>query len=164
MADRKAYTRLQITLHWLIAILIVAAWLTSDGMGDALEQRIEMGWTGMTGNQPHNYIGGIVFALILIRIVVRLRVGAPAHLPETSPMMAKAADWGHKLLYALMLIVPALGAASWYGANEALGDPHEMAANALLAVAFGHALVALYHHYVVKDQTLLRMTRPSKPK
>jgi len=30
----------------------------------------------------------------------------------------------------------------------------------LMLLAFGHAVMALYHQYVVKDRLLLRMMRP----
>jgi len=36
MATRSAYSGFQITLHWLIAILIAAAWFLGDGMGRVL--------------------------------------------------------------------------------------------------------------------------------
>ena len=74
--------------------------------------------------------------------------------------MQQAAVWGHRLLYVLMLAVPALGAAAWYGGIEDAGEVHELAGNALMIVALGHAAVALWHQYVRRDGTLTRMLRP----
>jgi len=113
MAKPSGYSRVQIALHWLVAVLIVAAWFTHDGMGRALRTRIETGASGIEGNTLHVWFGGAAFALILIRIVLRLMRGAPDHEPGMSPKMQLAATWGHRLLYLLMIAAPALGAAAW---------------------------------------------------
>lgn len=159
MAAHEGYTRLQIWLHWLVAILIIAAYVASDGMGQALRARIEAGRVGIDGNTVHVWLGGLVFLLILVRIIVRLRQGAPEAVPGTSALVEMAAHWGHRLLYLLMILVPASGAAAWYGGVEPAGDAHEVMGNALMIVALGHAAAALWHHFVQKDETLLRMLR-----
>lgn len=160
MPDRNGYSRTQITLHWLIALLIFATWFTHEVMDDALEHRIETGATGIDGNPVHVWLGGLAFALILVRIIVRHVSGAPGVLPETSPLMKLAAIWGHRLLYLLMVVVPALGALTWYGGIEATGEPHETLANLLMVVALGHAGAAIWHKYVLKDDTMQRMLKP----
>ncbi len=160
MAEKTGYSGLQIALHWIIAVLIIAAWWTHEGMGRALEQRIQSGATGIEGNTVHVWLGGLTFLLILIRIVVRFVQGAPAAVPGTSPMMEQAAVWGHRVLYLLMILTPAAGAAAWYGGNEAPGEAHEVLGNALMIVALGHALVAIWHQAVKKDGVLTRMVRP----
>ena len=160
MSEKIGYSHLQIALHWIIAMLILAAWWTHEGMGRALDERIRSGATGIEGNTLHVWLGGAAFMLILIRIVVRLIQGAPGPVPGTSLTMERAAVWGHRLLYLLMLLTPAAGAAAWYGANEAPGEAHEILGNALMIVALGHALVAIWHQAVKKDGTLTRMVRP----
>jgi cytochrome b561 len=157
---RTGYSTLQIGLHWLIALMIPAAWWLSDGMGPALGERIKNGDTGFTGNTLHVWLGGAVFAIVLIRIVVRLISGAPDHVPGSPAWQDMLATWGHRLLYLLMVGVPALGALAWYGQIRISGDIHGLAANALMIVALGHAAAGLYHHYIVKDDTLRRMLRP----
>ncbi|MCV6591342.1 MAG: cytochrome b/b6 domain-containing protein [Silicimonas sp.] len=158
MSEKTGFTLTQIALHWAVAFLIIAAFVTHDGMGRALEARIESGTTGMEGATLHTIFGGMAFALILIRVIVRLRQGAPT--PHGSPLVVAAATWGHRVLYLLMLMVPAMGAATWYGHIEPLGDPHEILGKALMIVALGHALVALAHHFLLKDGTLTKMLKP----
>lgn len=155
----KGYTKIQIGLHWLVALVIAVAWFTGDGMGRVLRQRIEAGTTGIEGNTWHVWLGGAVFLLVLIRIVVRLVKGAPAHIPGPAWQVALAA-WGHRLLYILMVLVPALGAITWYGHVAFAGELHELAVNLLVVVISGHAAAAVYHHFWVKDDTLRRMMRP----
>jgi cytochrome b561 len=157
---RSGYSGLQIALHWVIAVLIVAAWLTHEGMGQALRARAESGATGITGNTPHVWLGGAVFALVLVRVIVRWRSGAPE--PAPGPEWQRlAAVWGHRLLYALMLLVPALGAATWYGGLPT-GEAHELAGQAIMIVALGHALAAIAHEAFRRDGTMARMFRPGR--
>lgn len=160
MATKQGYSTLQISLHWIMALLILAAWISGDGMGRVLRARLEAGTTGIEGNTPHVWLGGAIFALILIRIIVRLIQGAPAPLGAGPDWQLKAATWAHRALYALMVLVPALGAAAWYGHVEIAGEAHEIAVNALVLLALGHAAVGIWHHHVVKDDTLRRMIRP----
>ena len=155
------FSRLQIWIHWIVAALVFAAFFTHEGMGDALRERIEQGLTGMEGATPHTVLGGIAFAFILWRIVLRWRRGAPE--PEGSGQQLTAAIWGHLLLYLLMIVVPAIGAASWYGKIPNLGEVHEVLGKALVLIALGHGAVALWHHFVMKDGTLRRMARSDAP-
>ena len=160
MSSRSGYSLLQIGLHWLITVLVVAVWFLGEGMEDALDARLESGATGIAGNTLHVWLGGLVFALILIRLVVRFTRGAPGPVSAEPAWAAAAATWGHRLLYLLMVAVPALGATTWYLGIEDLGDLHGLVANALLIVAGLHGLVALWHQFIARDGTLMRMLRP----
>ncbi|MGI3184508.1 cytochrome b [Nioella aestuarii] len=159
MEHPLGYSRLQIALHWLIAILILAAWATHEGMGRLLEARIE---SGILTPNPHAILGLAVFVLVLIRVIVRHRQGAPGPVPGSSAMAEAAALWGHRLLYLLMILTPIGGAITWFGGIEALGEGHELLGNALMIVALGHAVVAILHQLVLKDGTMTRMLRPRR--
>jgi cytochrome b561 len=159
MARKTGYSIVQIGLHWLVAFLILAAFLLSDGMGDALRTRAESGATGIEGNTAHVWLGGAAFAFVLIRIVVRLILGAPASPAGTPPLWDMAATWGHRLLYALMLLVPLMGALTWYAGLD-LGDAHEIGGTALMVVAGGHVVAAMLHEALRQDGTMARMFRP----
>ena len=151
-----SYSRLQVYLHWIVAILIVVAWFTHEGMGRALRQRIEQDLSGFDGATAHTIAGGLVLVFVLWRIAVRLTRGAPE--PVGPPAVVKAAIWGHRALYALMLVVPALGVATWMGKSQGLGEVHETLAPLLMIVAIGHVVMAIWHGVVKKDGTLARMS------
>lgn len=157
MASRTAYSRLQITLHWLVALLIALAWFLGDDMDKALRARIDSGATGIEGNTLHVWTGSAIFALVLLRLIVRAVQGAPEPVPGLAPWQEAAARWGHRALYAMMLIVPALGATAWYGHWRDAGDLHEDAVGLLLLLIAGHAAISLVHHYLLRDDTLRRM-------
>lgn len=162
MTARKGYSALQIGLHWVIAVLVLAAYITSDGMGRALRARIDSGAGGFDGNTVHVWLGGVVFLLVLVRIFVRLRSGAPEAPERTPPLVARAAHWGHRLIYALMVAVPALGAVSWYGGVRAAGEVHETAGNVFMLIVLGHALAAIGHEAFLRDGTMARMFAPRR--
>lgn len=153
----NGYSRLQIILHWLIAALIIATWITHEAMGDAVKAAAN---GTLQSTPPHVPLGIAVFVLVLIRVIVRMRQGSPAPAPQPDATMEAAALWGHRALYLLMIVVPMLGMARWGGGIEVAGEVHEVAANTLMLLALGHAAVAIWHQYVRKDGTLTRMLRP----
>lgn len=155
----NGYSRAQIALHWMVAILIAASWFTGEDMGPALRA---LAAGGTVGTPPHVSIGLIVFGLVAIRLVLRLVQGAPQPAAGTPPLAAKAAHWGHRILYALMIVVPLAGISTWYLGVRALGEVHEVLGNALMIVALGHAGAAFWHQYVQRDDTLTRMLRPAR--
>jgi len=149
------YSGVQIALHWMVAILIVVAWFTGEG-GEAAMKVVEDG--GVAGFVPHVAIGLSILALVVIRLLVRLGRGAPAAVGEPGSLAAMASDWGHRLIYLMMIAVPLGGVATFFLGLD-VGDVHALAANVLMAVVLGHALMALYHQYVLKDGLIRRMMR-----
>ena len=158
MSQPTRYTRLQIGLHWLIALLIAGAFFTHENMGQALRQKIESGTVGIGSPTPHTVLGMLALVFVLWRVVVRIRNGAPE--PHGSPAVVAAAKWGHRVLYLLMIAVPIGGFTAWAGGLRDVGDIHGLAGQALVVLALGHALMAVWHQWVKKDGTMKRMIRP----
>lgn len=158
MASKTAYSGVQIGLHWAIALLIAANYFVSEGMGEALDARLE-GGAVVPGLTPvwHVWAGTLLLALVLVRILVRLMTGAPA-AEGGKTLATRAADAGHLALYLLMLAVPVLGAITWFGKTDSTGDLHVLVMNVLMVFILGHAAVAIFHHYVLKDRVLSKMT------
>ncbi len=151
------YTRLQIALHWLIAVLIVANYIISDGMPEIFDGMLE--GKPVEGLMPlfHVWAGVAVLVLVLLRLALKLLSGGAHDTAVT--LQDKAAVWTHRLLYALMIAVPALGAITWFRSMEATADLHVYTMNAMMILALGHAAMALFHQYVLKDGLLLKMMR-----
>lgn len=155
MKTTAGYSGIQVALHWVIALLILAAWFTGEGAEEAIEV-IEKG--GTVGFVPHVAIGLAVILLVVVRVLVRFGRGAPAAPGTPGSLSVMAVDWGHRIIYLLMIAVP-LGGASVFFLGLDVGEVHGMAANVLMVVVLGHALMALYHQYVLKDGLLRRMMR-----
>jgi len=155
MVERSGYSGLQIALHWIMVVLIPLAWLSSGGAEEAwdgIEEGVAPGFV------PHVAVGIAVLALVVLRLVIRLKRGAPPAPGAPGSLMVRAAEWGHRLIYLLMIAVPLGGMSIWFGGMDN-GDIHGLFANVLMIVVLGHALVALYHQYVLKDGLIRRMMR-----
>src|SRR5437868_10060814 len=99
------YSKTAIALHWLIALLIVAAFILGLVMTDI---------PGLTPTKLkyfswHKWIGVTVFGLACLRLLWRLTHRAPSH-PDSMPAWQKnAAHALHGLLYVLIFAVPLSG-------------------------------------------------------
>jgi cytochrome b561 len=99
----RRFTPLQRTLHWLMAVCILAMLFIGVGMVSTVAQKY------LTLVAIHKPLGIAILVLALIRLAVRVRYGAPplpADLPEP---MKLAAYLSHYALYALMIAMPLIG-------------------------------------------------------
>lgn len=163
-----------IALHWLMMLLFIAVY--------ALIELREMYPRGSDPREAmkawHFMLGLAVFGLVWLRIVARIVTAPPVELVEPAwrSFSAKAV---HLALYALMIGMPLAG---WLilsaegepvpffglelppltGPDEALAhqveELHEVGGKLGYALIGLHALAALFHHYVLKDGLLWRMS------
>lgn len=158
MAERSGYSGLQIALHWAIALLIGVNYLVSEGMEQSFDAMMEgkavTGWTPTI----HVYVGVTVLVLVAIRSFMRFTRGAPAPV-HGGTLFDKLGQVSHWLLYALMLVVPALGAISWFGMIDQTAGLHVIMMNVMMILIGLHATAALFHQFILKDHLLLRMMK-----
>lgn len=163
------YDRVTIVLHWATATLVAVLWIT----GQTADYFPRGPWR--LNVWSIHIVLGFVLALVLgARLAWRFGPGRalPAADPGALHAVAKAT---HYLLYVLLLVVvglgvanaivrgydlfgiaklPQLGDAEW---RRPINDWHDLAANAVLALALFHAAAALAHHYLWRDGLLQRM-------
>lgn len=160
-------------LHWLVAFLVLSilwvaigfSWMDPADRAEALPVHVSLGL--------------IVLALTFVRLGWRAVFPPPAIPPGTPGWARRGAAIGHFLLYALILFQAALGilmAASspshirfFNGfdlsalapANPAVSTTlqplHLGGAWLFVMVLVGHVLAALWHHFRVRDDVLIRM-------
>lgn len=168
------YHKLSIGLHWLMLFLLIAVYAT-----------IELRELFPKGSDPrkamkmwHFMLGLSVLIFAIIRLVTRLRTETPAIVPPIVAWQAWVSKLMHFALYALMLGMPLGGWLILSGEGQVIPffglelppliSPNKDLAHAIedLHTTFGqvgyfligfHALAGLYHHYIVKDNTLKRM-------
>lgn len=173
---RSRYSPALRRLHWLMAVLILAAYLLIEQRG--LFPRGSGGRATMV--QGHFWVGISVFLLVWWRLLARRRDGAPPIAPPLDRLSALAAKLLHLALYAFFIVMPVLGLATAWTDGKAVKIPFtDIALPALLAenselahqledlhggigeafywVIGLHVLAALYHHLVRRDDTLRRM-------
>ncbi|CDX56783.1 Cytochrome B561 [Mesorhizobium plurifarium] len=164
----RRYTQITIAIHWLTAVLVVIAWFTAVGGRHA---RTDPSYVHFT-------VGLAVLLLVVPRLLARWLGAAPRVEDPQSRWMDLAARAGHTLLYLFLIALPLSG---WYAASRlgvpvsflgldlpALAAPvqgapgqiaelHETAGTLILWLAGAHALVAIWHQFILKDGTLERM-------
>ena len=168
------FSKLQIRLHWLTLILIAITYA-------AMELR---GWfpkgsnTYLLMKETHYNVGVFVWFLMIIRLIIKHKYHDPDIIPPPPTWQMMAAKIMHILLYISFLALPLLGIAIMaYGGKDwsflsfniapfvtpdgetksLIKDIHETLANVGYFLIAAHAGAALFHHYVQKDNTLLRM-------
>ncbi len=162
---RTGYSGTQIALHWVIAVLVVAQVVLHEGMHAAYGEA--RGGPAATESEQLmadlHVAGGIaVFLLALLRVVLRLRRGAPPPPQEERASLRFAARAVHVLFYAVILLMPLTGALAWFGGVEASAAVHRAGMLAIFVLLLLHIAGALYHHFVLKTDVMRRMLRPER--
>ena len=168
------YTRTAITLHWLIALMIIVNFglgLTMVEMTLSPQKLKFFSW--------HKWVGVTIFMLVCLRLLWRLGHAAPA-LPASMPAwQVRAAHWSHVLLYVLMFVIPLSGwlfssaagkpvvylglialpdlVAADKGLAETLKEVHEYLNFTLAAFVLLHIAAAWKHHLVDREDVMSRM-------
>jgi cytochrome b561 len=154
--ERPAYSRSQVALHWLVAVLVAYEILFAGAAEAVWSARM----TGAIPNEPrptpHAVVGLAVLGLTLWRLRLRLTQGAPP--PPGRPIHVRAAQAAFVAFYALLLALPLLGLAAWWTGRAPLADAHGRIADALIALILLHVAAALLQHFWLRTDALRRMT------
>ena len=169
------YTTTAKLIHWLMAALLfglLALGFYMTGLPFSPQKLQRYSW--------HKWAGVTVFLLLIFRLLWRLK-NPPPPLPESMP---KATQWvahaGHFALYALMAAIPLSGwlmssakgfQTVYFGVlpipdlieknkelGQLLGEVHETLAWLFVLLILGHTAAALKHHFIDKDDILIRMS------
>jgi cytochrome b561 len=172
--DQRRWGVVAQILHWLIAAMVIImlglGWYMSD-LPSGPHQR-EM-------YQLHASLGLTVLALVVIRLGWRLVNVRPAYPAHMAPWQRTVAKTTHFLLYALLLLQPAVGflqadaadlrlvvwgmlpLPSVLAPNEPLAETlvgfHDLIATVLAILILIHITAALRHHFWLKDDVMRRM-------
>ena len=176
MFEKARYTASLRRLHWLMAVMIALAYL-------AIEQRglFERGTPERFAMvQSHFWLGIGIFVLVWVRLQQRLKHGAPRITPALPGWQNGISHLMHFALYAFFIVMPVLGMMTAWTDGKAIMIPFtDIALPALMAenkdlahqleelhhdigeafywVIGFHIVAALYHHFIRKDDTLVRM-------
>lgn len=169
---RNRYSPVSLTLHWLIAALVLAQILlvTAHEAVDGPDPYI--GW--------HKSVGLLILALTLVRIAWRVfnpAIPLPVDMKRWEKLLARTT---HVLFYVVLLVMPLTGwlassavgrEISWFGlfnwpllpvgggreAAAAFMNVHGLVVKGLYVLIALHVIGALKHHFVDRDNVLHRM-------
>lgn len=162
-----------IALHWfsLLALLLGVLVIL---LREEIDSRALRHWL----LEAHHHFGLLVFGLLLARLAVRLAHHRLPAIDSSSRLARTAAVAMHLALYLLLACVPLLG---WISSNargqhvqfvgiplptlldadddlaDTLTQSHVCVAWTLLALGLVHAMAALWHHCIRRDQVLVAM-------
>ncbi len=172
LAKQTRYSSPAIFFHWAVFLLVALAYLAIEIRGPkGSDSRVF--WMNV-----HLTAGTLVLVLSVLRVLWR----AVSRVPEASPQAALLrwlSKLAHVALYVFIIAQPLLGimminlggkpvSLDWLGLSFTLFGPdkalrptikeaHELIGNAFYFVIGLHALAALYHHFIRRDDVLRRM-------
>ena len=180
-ASETRFSPSQRLLHWTMAVMIIAMLFIGIGMVSTVKPTY---WTLVSIHKP---LGIAILVLVILRLAVRFRRGAPPLPVDLPRWQALAAKASHVLLYGLMLAMPLIGwsmlSAGGYpivlwgpvrlppiaphddGLHALLRTAHTWLALLLFATVLMHLAAALFHALGRKDGVFSSMASigPAKP-
>jgi cytochrome b561 len=169
-----SYTTTQRLLHWIIVGLISAQYMVGAIMPHIGRNTPNEGWVNW-----HLSLGAAILLFVVLRLLMRF-TRPVALLDSEQKWQRQLAAATHLSLYVLVLAMCVLGwaAASFQGWTIYLfgliplpslaakgtawahtaGDAHDILLYVLLIPIALHIIAALYHHFVLRDRLLDRMT------
>lgn len=173
MKQVSRYHPLLVTLHWVLAVLIIAA-LTIGFFVLAATPNTDPQKIGVL--RIHMAGGMLILALMVIRFIVRMRTLRPAGARTGYPLLDRIAPITHYGFYVLVLLMVASGYTTgilaglnrivFQGSGEPLPSSFAVYPSfrahgfiaALLAVFIAlHIVAALFHQFVRRDGLFGRM-------
>ena len=169
------YGSVSIFFHWLSALTVFGLFALGFYMVDLTYYHP---WY-KTAPELHKSIGITFFLLMIFRLLWRSTQITPSHLASHTSLEQKAGKITHTLLLLLifmvmitgylistadgrgievfeLIMIPALGSMI-ENQEDIAGLIHQWLAYLLIALATLHALAALKHHFIDKDNTLNRI-------
>ena len=172
----NSYGWISIAIHWLMAISLFFMF----GLGLYMVDLTYYDAWYKGSLSLHKSLGVLIFAVFVFRIFWRASNSKPKPLAGEK-WEQTAAHWMHRGLYLIMLLLMVTGylistadgrgivvfelftvpALPWAIENQEdiAGEIHEYLAWFLIAMVAGHALAALKHHFINKDNGLTRMLK-----
>jgi cytochrome b561 len=154
-----AYHWCQITLHWLVALLVAAQYATGGSIErthHAAAHGHEVNSFDLILHKIHNRTGLIILGLMLVRLAMRLSIGVPDQLGPRSDWRVRVARAAHLSFYVILIAQASTGAIASYFFWP-IGVVHVALSKVLLALVALHACAALWHFFIVRDGAMERM-------
>jgi len=162
------------TLHWIIVVLVSIQFVVGSIAAD-----LPLGMQRLILLSRHKSIGMTIFTLMILRLLWRLANPVPqlpVKMPGPEQHLARLTHW---LFYILLLCIPVAGwtnssasnlTVSWFGIFNwpdlvnpdkhiatIAKETHKILVWTLLVIISLHAVAALRHHFILKDNILARM-------
>lgn len=170
---KNQYHPISTLFHWIVVVLLIAAFAVIELKGQFPKGSEARELT----KTIHGVIGQIIFIVMALRLLARIWFGVPEP-KNPSQTLAILSKVMHRIFYAIILIAPIFGILYFQYAGKEIHffglvwpqfvtpDPlmkksveniHELLGNSLYILIGIHAVAALWHHYILKDDVLARI-------
>jgi len=161
--------------HWAIVALVITQFVLAQRADNLPRPSLAL----LSTLALHKSIGITILMLVVLRLVWRWLNPVPPVPPGTPRWQQLAARVSHAALYALLIAMPLFGWAmssarnfpvSWFGlftlpdfvkpgedAYRFFHEGHEILSKVLFFLALVHIAAALKHHFIDRDDVLMRM-------
>jgi cytochrome b561 len=175
-AEDDRFDRTSVVLHW-VTVLLITVQFVSVWMREAISHQSNLAALLLS---LHRATGLVTWAVVVARLIWRRYFAYvppfPTNMPIVQQLVAKANEHS---LYILLLAVPATGLARallrgrpldlliWQvpalmnphpALQSMFAEAHEAAATVLIILIGLHVSAALFHHAILRDDVLQRMT------
>ena len=169
------YGLVAVFLHWLVALTVAGMF----GLGYWMVGLTYYDSWYKQGPDIHRSLGVLLFTAMLLRVAWRLTNPRPAPVPGHRRWEVVAAHLAHGLLYVLLFVATVSGylistadgssvsVFGWFdvpsitgrikGMEDTAGVVHYWVTWSVIVLAGIHALGALKHHFIDRDNSLRRM-------
>lgn len=167
----KRYHPVQVTLHWLVVFLVVAAFVMGKSMSGLPNDANKLMPLAL-----HMGVGFLTLVVIVTRFITRMKLPKPAHVTAGNAFFDWIGKVVHYALYLLVFLTAVSGMSLsmqaglvpivFGGSSAPLPADffdftarmlHGFIAPALLLLVLLHVGAALYHQFLLKDNLLARM-------
>jgi cytochrome b561 len=166
------YGSTAIAFHWLMFVLVVCVGILGL-LHDSWPKSTQRFWINI-----HALLGLLLWLVLFARLFWRISHRPPAPADSGGLFARRLASFVHAVLYALLFVIPIIGIVTFVyhgrvfnfglfsidlriASNRAIFHPteewHGYLAYALFCFAGMHALIALWHQFVLRDGLLARM-------
>ena len=171
---RNSYHPLQIWIHWVVFLLVLAS-IASVQLHELIPKGSEIRTTLV---RIHMLMGQLIFITVVIRLLARFLIKEPERI-QMSQWQVYTSKLVQLALYIWMFILPISGVVFVQAGGREIQfftmvlpqfitpDPslkntikeiHEFLGESIYYLIGIHAIAALWHHYVQKDDVLKRMS------
>ena len=177
MKDTKnSYSLISKLLHWIIGVAVIIIFAVGFYMTDLDKTDPDK----IKYIMFHKAFGVVILVMVLLRTIWRLNNMMPDLPGDIKEIQKKFARFNIALLYVLMLLMPFSGmmmsllsgrdidvfgifTLHAISPQNSLGyffhESHEVLSNILLVSFILHFCGAIYHHFIRKDDVLIRMIK-----
>lgn len=156
--SKLKYSRAQVSLHWIIFLLVIAQYAFHEAIVNAFEAMLEgKPYLNSPLVSMHLGIGGIIGILTAVRFWIRIDTGVPEKAVGYPKIFDMIASVVHLSFYGILILLPLTGGFAWYQSSEAAADAHSLLRAVLILFILLHLIAVLIHTLIFKNKLIRRM-------